>query len=687
MTENAPHQASSGSEVFVSYASEDVVIANTIVAALEQQGFRCWIAPRDVIPGSHYADGIVRAINGSKLLVLVLSEYAIASPHVGKEIERASSKRHPIIAVRTDAAPLTHEFEYFLSESQWIDAGAEGTDAVAVKVVEAVGHHVDPSAAAEPRSLSVKPIARRTTTLRRTKWLVVGGVAMASLALAYFVGDKFWLSKRVATGQPAAAIVSTVAPAAASISEKSIAVLPFTDMSETKDQEYLADGMAEEVINLLAQVPDLLVSARTSSFSFKRRPTKIPEIAHELGVAHILEGSIRRSADHLRVTAKLVRADNGYHLWSETYDRELRDIFKVQDEIANAVVQALQIKLTAGTYVLGHGDGGELSRRKGGTQNLEAYQFFLRAMSSHNQGTPSSLDAANEYFNEAIKLDPRFGMAWLGLANVAGLKVNNLTLAAAEGYERSRQLAQHALELSPDLVDARARLAVVHIYFDWDWAAAENELRGALAIDPTNPTVHFNAGFLSYVLGRWEDAERQFQFALLRDPINTAVLFSLGGLYYKTGRFAEAEALYQKLLELAPGFVSARARFGHTLLADGKPVAALAMAQQSVRDGTSLYGAGGPQLFLPIALQENGREAEADALLNAEIPRWTERGAYYVAMNYAYRGDHDLALQWLERAYQQKDPALVLIVGEPLFRSMADDPRYKAFLRKMNLPE
>src|SRR5207344_960390 len=186
---------------------------------------------------------------------------------------------------------------------------------------------------------------------------------------------------------------------------------------EKKDQEYLADGMAEEILNLLAKVPELLVSARTSSFYFKGKQTKIPDIARELGVVHILEGSIRRSGDHLRVTAQLVRADNGYHLWSETYDRELRDIFKVQDDIANAVVQALQIKLM----------GGELSRKKGGTQNLEAYQLYLRAVSANAQNTRASLDAAEKYLDEAIKLDPSYGIAWTCLAI-------NVLLKSSDGY-------------------------------------------------------------------------------------------------------------------------------------------------------------------------------------------------------------------------------------------------------------
>jgi tetratricopeptide (TPR) repeat protein len=360
-------------------------------------------------------------------------------------------------------------------------------------------------------------------------------------------------------------------------------------------------------------------------------------------------------------------------LWSETYDRDLKDVFTVQDEIASAVVQALQIKLS----------GGELSRQKGGTQNLEAYLLGLRAEGAVIQNTPSSLDAASEYLDQAIKLDPNYAWAWSRLATITLLKTTNTSLAAAEGYERARQLARHALQLSPDFVDAHVRLAFLNLY-EWDWAAAEIEGQRALEIDPTNDQALFFAGNLSYALGRWNEAERQFSRARIRDPLNSYFIYGLGGLYCKTGRFAEAEAMYRRLLELAPGFVPARGKFGQALLADGNPEGALAMAQQSVG---GLYGEGGEQLFVPIALQANGRQSEADALLKAEIPRWADRGAYFVAMNYAYRGDRDLALQWLERAYEQREPALSYIVGEPLFKNLADDPRYKVFLRKMKLPE
>ena len=614
MTDDSLEQASSDSDVFVSYASQDAAIANSIVEAVEQQGLRCWIAPRNVVPGSLYADGIVRAINVSKVLVLLLSRHAVASSHVGKEIERASSKGRAIIALRIDAAPLTPAFEYFLSESQWIDVGSEDSGSAVMKLVAAVRRHVDPLVLGESR------IARDEPALGRT----------------------------------------------AAISEKSIAVLPFTDMSQQKDQEYFADGMAEEIINLLAKVPELLVSARTSSFYFKGKQTKIPEIARELGVVNVLEGSIRLSGNRLRVTTQLVRADTGYHLWSETYDRALDDVFKVQDDIANAVVQALQIKLM----------GGELSRQKGGTQNLEAYQLYLRAISANAKNTRSSLDAAGKYLDQATKLDPNFGMAWSALAFTAMLKTDNSFPGAT--YESVRQLAQHALQLSPRNADAHARLQYVYRVADFDWAAAEAEGRLALAIDPMNLSVLNNCGLLSATLGRWDDAERQFRAALARDPLNPFVIGNLGAAYYSAGRYAESEGLYRKLLELDPRFLGTRPFLARTLLAEGKSEEALAMVLQEGDEHMRL-------LFLPIFLHAAGHQAEAEEALHARIRRADRDASYLVAMTYAYLGERDLALQWLERAYDEKHAGLAEIVGEVLFKNLAHDPRFKTFLRKMNL--
>jgi TolB-like protein/Tfp pilus assembly protein PilF len=494
--------------------------------------------------------------------------------------------------------------------------------------------------------------------------------------LLVIAGSALWHFARP-TQEHAAPKVSTTAqttaaavrPATATPAERSIAVMPFLDLSEKKDQEYFADGMAEEIISRLSQVPDLYVPARMSSFSFKGKPTKIVDIAHELHVTHMLEGSVRKSGDQFRVTAQLIRADDGYHVWSQTYDRDFRDVFKVQDEVANAVVQALQISLM----------GGPLTRPKGGTQNLAAYELYLRAASANFELSKESLEAAGGYLDQAIKLDPNFGLAWAELANNAILKTNTGLLPPKEGAERARQVAQHAVQLSPYLADARAQLAYTYRTYDWDWAACEAELRRALTLEPTNSYALESAGLLSATLGRWADAERHYRLALVRDPLNSFLIANLGTTLYGAGRFVDAEATYRKLIKVAPDFLWTPYYLGKTLLAEDKREAALAIVQQDKDEEDRL-------ILLPIVLQAAGHKAEADEALKELITRFADADAYHVAMTYAYRGDHDLAFQWLDRAYHQKDRNLAQILGEPLFKNIANDPRYKAFLRKMKLP-
>ena len=606
-------------DVFVSYVSENRAIAEMISRGLQGAGLSVWWDGH-IHGGVSFRREIDRQLRGARVVIVLWSAASLESEWVCDEAQQALDE-NKLIPVRLDNVqpPLGFRQAQSLDFSGW---------------------NGDPSAAA-------------FTKLVRSARHFLADVAQGLLVPPVQVP---------ASGGPLASRVMAT-------SEKSIAVLPFTDMSEKHDQEYFADGMAEEIINLLAKVPELLVPARTSSFYFKGKQTKVPDIARELGVVHVLEGSIRRSGDHLRVTAKLVRADNGYHLWSESYDRDLRDVFKVQDDIANAVVQTLQIKLM----------GGELSRRKGGTENLEAYQVFLRAVSALNQNTASSRDASGEFLDQAIKLDPSYGMAWALLATTALVKTVNGLLDPVEGVERVRQLAQHALQLSPDLAGARASL-VWAFMLTWDWAAAEAELQRAVATDPTDPQALEVAAQLSLTLGHWADAERQNRAALGRDPLNPFMIDSLGDVYYKTGRYAEAEVMYRKALALAPASLWYHQTIAYALLQQGKVEAALAMARQEADEGIRL-------LLLPIMLQANGLMAEADEALQAQIARWADRGAFFVAMSYAYRGDRSVALQWLERAYQQKDAYLWNIVGEPLLENLADDPRYKAFLRKMKLPE
>jgi TolB-like protein/Tfp pilus assembly protein PilF len=656
-------------DIFISYASQDTATADAIVEILERHGLRCWVAPRDVVPGSLYADEIVGAINEAKVVVLVLSEHSVKSPHVGKEIERASSKRRRIIALRTDSAPLTRAFEYFLSESQWVDLGPGGTETAAAKLVGAIRRHLGPVAASEPRVYSDQRVANRAATGLPRQWLVTAAVAIvAAIGLTYLLTDKFWLSRHTNAEHAAAPVAPS--PTAPTISEKSIAVLPFLDMSAKKDQEYFADGMAEEIINLLAKVPDLRVPARTSSFYFKGKPTQVPEIARELGVKHVLEGSVRKSANRMRVTVQLIRADNGFHLWSQTYDRDLSDVFKVQDDIANAVVQAFRITLM----------GGPLTREHGGTQNLDAYQLLLRAESARSQNSKQSLEAADGYLDQALKLDPDYAHAWNDKAVIAALQVETGTRTPNDGFERARQFAQHALQLSPDLAEPHFLLGLVHRTYDWDWTPAQAELRQGLSIDPTSVLGLTFGGILSKTLGHWDDALRQLHAALDRDPMATFVHYNLGEALYLAGRFTDAEIVFRKLQGLAPDFGWTRVLLAKTLLAEGKPDAALATAQQ---ENSEVYRLSS----LPIFLQAVGRKTEAEETLKQVTTKSADSEAFNIAMVYAYRNERERAFEWLDRAYKQKDPALIAIMGEPLLNNLANDPRYKAFLRKMNLPD
>jgi adenylate cyclase len=663
MTAGLPTQPTLSREVFISYASQDKPVADAVVGALELAGLKCWIAPRDVTPGGHYADAIMGAISGAKTLVLVLSDSALASKHVGKEIERASSKGRAIIALRTTATPLTPAFEYFLSESQWIDVGPGGIAGISSKLVEAVRSHLTSGTSSTPS----KPLTLdRKVAPSRWRWIAIASAAVLATALVYFLAPKFWLTKQPSAEQPA----TTAAPPTATISDKSIAVLPFADMSEKHDQEYMSDGIAEELLNLLAQAAGLKVIARTSSFAFKGKAVDIGEIAKKLNVAHVLEGSVRKSGDKIRITAQLIRTADSKHLWSETYDRPLKDVFAVQDEIAGAIVQALQIQLA----------GGELNRKKGGTQNLEAYQLYLRSRGLNRQNTRSSLDAAGTYLEQATKIDPGYGLAWAALSDIFSTKADNGFLDATKGYEMAREAANRALQLSPENAFVYAKLEYFKLNYDWDWAEAEAAGRRARAISSTDPEVSNVAGILSYTLGHWSDAERQIQESLIRDPLNPYVIWNLGYTYYATGRFADSEAVYLKLLETEPTFSWTRNSLGKTVLAQGRADEALGVVRQIADEGEALK-------YLPVFLQAVGRQSEADAALRAQISRWSDAGAYYIAMTYAYRGDHDHAFEWLERAYKQKDAFLSTIKGEHLFKGLADDPRFKAFLRKMNLPE
>src|SRR5882762_861524 len=659
--------------VFISYASQDAAVASALVEALERHGVRCWIAPRDVKAGALYADAIARAISGAKAFVLVLSESAIVSSHVSREIERASSKKRPIIALRIDAAPLTPALEYFLSESQWVEAQTGSMEAAYAKLIDDIR---DPARTA-PRQTPAVPLEVSAATARAAhprlpfNWiLLAGGTVFVVAALLVY---KFWISSHVAQERPVA--TTSLAPAAGvpaqvTISEKSVGVLPFVDMSEKKDQEYFSDGLSEELIDMLTKLPELRVPARTSSFYFKGKQATIADIAKALSVAHLLEGSVRKSGNTLRITVQLVRADNGYHLWSQTYDRKLDDIFKIQDEIASAVVKALKVSLL-----------GDAVPKPKGTGNVEAYTLYLQGRAGVlRAGTAADFEKAADYLQQALRLDPKFAPAWVWLSVVRSVQAG-WVIPLQQGYEEARRAASQAQALDPNLSEAHAVMGQLHLYYDWDWARTHAEVQKALELDPSNPYAWLFGGRLAQVRGHYDEALESYQRAVASDPLNAFVHKYIGYSNYLMGRFAEAQAAFRKAADLDPGkgvFFSIGP--GLVKLASGEPTAALAEFERVKDDDDRGFGRA-------ITYHALGRKADADLALAEYEEKYAEADPYRIAEIYAFRGEVDRAFAWLDRAYRQRDGGLPVVRGDPVLKNLHSDPRFKAFLRKMNLPE
>jgi len=449
----------------------------------------------------------------------------------------------------------------------------------------------------------------------------------------------------------------------------SIAVLPFADMSPAKDQEYFADGLAEELLNKLAKIPELKVVARTSSFQFKGKNEDLRVIGEKLNVATILEGSVRKEGNRVRVTAQLIKAEDGFHLWSESYDREVNDIFAVQDEIARSVAGALKVTL------LGQqADGAARSAR-----NVEAYNACLQARYFSERGSKEDLEKALGYYEQAIRLDPDYAPAWAGLADVRDWMAGQGYLPLTEGTEQARVAAERALALDPNLADAHAALGSIQMWHDWDWAAADASYKRALALEPGNAKVLRGAAHLARALGRYEEGLELGRRAVELDPLRAWSHQAVGLAALDAGRLEEAEKAVRKAVELAPENPDVRGTLVQVYLVQKRPQEALAEVKRQRELWRRLYG-------LALAYHALGQKKESDAALAEFIKKFGDVGAFQAAEIYAYRGEADQAFEWLERAYRQRDGGCAHVKGDPLLKNIERDPRWAAFLKKMRLP-
>jgi TolB-like protein/DNA-binding winged helix-turn-helix (wHTH) protein/Flp pilus assembly protein TadD len=519
--------------------------------------------------------------------------------------------------------------------------------------------------AAMPASV---PEAATPRSGNRFVWAVLA-IAIATLGAAYF------LLRSAGRALPASAVTVVTTnisrPPQGASAPPSIAVLPFLDLSQRQDLGYFADGLAEELIDQLSRGSDLRVPARTSSFYFKGKTTTIADMARALNVDNLLEGSVRRSGKRVRVTAQLIRADSGYHLWSQTYDRELTEVFTVEDEIARAVTRTLQVKLTA-------------DRAPAGTRgNTEARGMLMQCHFFNRRNTPADADKAVSCFRELLTLAPEDAPAWAGYADALMRLPSTKELPIAElrkGAVAARQAAEHALSLDPGLAAAHATLSSVHRLLDRDWSLAGAELRAALASDPDDPATLLSAANLARDLGQFDRAIEFCEHARVRDPLNFQPYARLAMIYLYQGKLPEAEAAVRRRIDLAPEGSGAHTQLVDVLLARGEVQAALEAAEQEPDEEMRLVG-------LALAYHALGRRESADRSLADLRHRWGGRYPTELAEVYAYRGETERAFAALDAAFVAGDPGVNSIRVDSYFKPLESDARYQVLLRRLNLAQ
>jgi eukaryotic-like serine/threonine-protein kinase len=508
---------------------------------------------------------------------------------------------------------------------------------------------------------AARPETAPPLTLRVTpgRW-TVRAIALAAGLAAVLLGGQLVIGRNGSAGggPPASA-----------------AVLPFVDMSPAKDQEYFSDGLTEELITSLSQVEGLRVAARTSSFQFKGGNADVREVGRRLDVGAVLEGSVRKSGNRVRIAAQLVNAADGYQLWSQAYDRELTDVFAVQEEISRAIVEALRVKL-------GVAEGAALSAAP--TRDLEAYDLYLKGRFAWNQRTAAAINEAVKYLEQAVARDSDFARAWAALADAYILQVPYAGASREDTWPKARTAAQRALALDSTLAEAHTALAYGSMIYAWDWAAAEASFRRAIEADPNYPTGHhWYADFLAG-RGRLEESVREMERAHALDPLSRIIGTELGWIYYLMRRNDEAEAQIRKTLALDPNYPHASLNLGLVFIAKGRYAEAIEALRRAIELGGDYdlqYAA------LVTASARSGDRAAAIEVMN-ELTRRAKRGefgSFTLAVAYGALGEIDRGITLLHRAIAERDIFMPEIFFDPMLDPLRKDPRFREVEEQMGV--
>jgi TolB-like protein/Tfp pilus assembly protein PilF len=522
-------------------------------------------------------------------------------------------------------------------------------------IVFAWVYEITPDGLKKTLSINKEESITPVTNNRLNKIIIVAlGIAIILLAANLF------MNKNIVSNPNSKDKIDVI-----SIEDKSIAVLAFTDMSQDKDQEYFSDGISEEILNLLAKIPDLKVISRTSSFSFKNKDVTTNEIGSALKVNHILEGSIRKSGNTFRITAQLIDVTNGSHIWSETYDRPINDIFKIQDEIASNVSEQLQLRIL-----------GELKVTK--SPMAEAYNLYLKALHLSNQNTKTTYISAEKLIKEALEIDPNYADAWRLLASIYHTGMYNFSLRSyEEGIPLGIEAAEKAVQLDPNSGNNYMTLSSLQ-ELNWDFEASAKNRDKALELDPYNAIILGTVANMTF--GDIYKSVELLKRSIALDPLVYVNFYNLGFAYYKLGEIEKAEEAFETFQTYYPNSQIIHYMMAQVRVAQERYDEALKEIELETHDFFSLYGMN----FVYFA---KGDLERADELLDEFIKKHSDDDPVNLADLYAFRGNKEASFKWLNKALEVKDPVLLEALAYPSFKIMYSDPRWRTFINKLNLPK
>jgi TolB-like protein/cytochrome c-type biogenesis protein CcmH/NrfG len=660
--------------VFLSYASQDQEAAARICDALRAAGIEVWFDQSELRGGDAWDQSIRKQIKTCALLIPIISKHTHerAEGYFRLEWKLAVDRSHLIMANKAFIVPVVidntadddENVPEKFREVQWTRLPAGVTPPEFVTRIQQLLSGESGNSLTLTRSSGTLPSSR--VWRLKPAW-PAAAVVVAGLA-TYLLAEKPWTVKLAAPSKP---VTSAETPVAFNPPPHSIAVLPFVNMSGDKEQEYFSDGLTEEVLNSLAEINELQVAARTSAFSFKGKDTDIGTIARKLNVGAVLEGSVRRSGNTVRITTQLINAVTGFHLWSHTYDRDLTDVLKLQADIAEAVASALKVNLLSDVAT---------KIELGGTRNPAAFDAYLRGRKAGQRDEVKDSQDAIAAYTEATRLDPNYALAFAGRSLAYSRYATEFAAGAAirENFDKGLAVAQQALALAPELAEGHLALAY---FFErtLDFGQASKAYDRARVLEPGNADVLSLSGRFAAWMGRIEPGLAAVRRAVTLDPLNARSHVVLGTALYLSRRYREAVAATTDAISLDPDYQSAYADRGLAYYGLGDLERARASCEVKP-DWQS-------QQCLAVAYDKLGRHADAEAVLANMKAANGDDAAYQYAEIYAQWGDTSKALEWLDTAVRVRDPGLANLKTDPLMDPLRQEPRFQAVIRELKFPQ